>query len=370
MSSKAVPLFVVLVVLASVAPASAIVLDPQPDFSEFNAEAAVHPLGGVLLVWTRSPHDVFEPSAMAATLDPDTGQLGELHEWGAGSVRKVVPLGTGYLALRVEEEWFAQRLDEDGRPLGAALALGPYQFLPAEAQATPDGGAVVVTILRSDTIPEGVVRVWRFGPDGALVSGPAPVVRGAVEAVLGIDGAGSFILAWRNAGTAVRVRRYSPDFVPLSRIVPVTSDAATAVRVVVEPDGRFVVIYGKRGGLWARAFRADASSNGKAFTIVPRGPRGRFIFEVDAAAGARGRILAAWFDYASGVMPTIQARALSPAGLPLTRTFRVAQARPFLADLQHPRVERLPEGDFLVLWTHSAVQGTLRFKRLSGRAVG
>ena len=361
------PPLALVALFASAAPGSAAVLDPQPDYSEHNAEAAVHPNGGLLLVWTRSPHDVFEPEAMAATLDPDTGQLGELHEWGAGSAHKVVPLGTGYLALRVDDGFFAQRLDQDGRPLGAALPLGPYQFLPADAHATPGGGAIVLTILRSEAVPDGAVLAWRFGPDGDLLSEPAPVVRGAVEAVLGMDGAGNFVLAWRNEGTAVRVRRFSPDFVPLSRAVAVTSDAATSVRVAVEPDGRFVVIYGKRGGLWARAFRADASSDGKAFALVPNDRRGNLIFDVDAAVGAQGRILVAWFDYAPGVVPTIQARALSPAARPLTRSLRVAQARPFVNDLQHPRVERLPEGDFLVLWTHSGAVGSLRFKRLSGR---
>ncbi len=366
---KSVPLFLALSAFLAVSiPSAAVVLDPQPDFNEFNAEVAVHPLGGVLLVWTRArEQSEYEPMAMAAILDPDTGQLGELHELGAGSAHQVVPLGTGYLALRVDEGFFAQRLDEGGRPVGAALPLGPYQFRPAEAHATPDGGAVVVTILGSEEVPEGVVQAWRFGPDGALLSGPTPIARSAVETVLGMDGAGNLVLAWRNSGSSVRVRRFSPDLVPLSRVVPVTFDRASAVRVAVEPNGRFVVIYERRGGLWARAFRADASSDGKVFTIVPQGPRGKIINEVDAAVGAQGRILVAWFEYAPGLVPTIQSRSLSPAGLPLTRTRRVAQARPFLDNLQWPRVERLPEGDFLVLWTHSGANGTLRFKRLSGR---
>ena len=373
---RAVPLPLFLLALfASVAPGSAIVLDPQVDFSEFNAEAAVHPKGGILLVWTRSRSDVFAPEAMAATLDPVTGQLGELHEWGAGLAHKVVPLGTGYLALRVDGdvfgvdgELFAQRLDEDGRPVGGALSLGSFRTSPAEAQATPDGGAVVLTILRSETTTESVVRAWRFGPDGALLSGPAPIAQNANLAVLGADDAGNLVLAWINRGGAVVARRFSPDLVPLSRVVSVASGPATAVRVAVEPDGRFVVIYSRRGGLWVRAFRADASSNGKSVTIVPQGPRGKLLYEVDAAVGAQGRIFMAWFDYAPGVVPTIQARTLSPAGLPLTRTLRVAQGPAFLSELQHPRVERLPEGDFLVLWTHSgATSGSLRFKRLSGR---
>src|SRR5689334_4704923 len=126
---KAVPLCLALLTfLVTPAPSPAITLDPQPGFDEYNAEAAVHPNGGVLLVWSSIQPDVPVVTAMAATLDPDTGQLGELHEWGAGSVDHVVPLGRGYLALRVDGQLFAQFLDAVGRPVGVAQLLGGAGF--------------------------------------------------------------------------------------------------------------------------------------------------------------------------------------------------------------------------------------------------
>ncbi|MEA2562750.1 MAG: hypothetical protein QOH06_4254 [Acidobacteriota bacterium] len=365
---KSVPLFLALLAfLAAAARGSAIVLDPQPGFDEYNAEAAVHPNGGVLLVWTRNQPDVPVLTAMAATLDPDTGQLGELHEWGAGSVDHVVPLGPGYLALRVDGQLFAQFLDEGGRPVGVAQLLGAAGF-PAAAHSTPDGGAIVVTIVRSSTAAESVVSAWRFGPDGTVLSGPTELARNAIQAVLDMDAAGNLVLAWRSFGNAVYVRRFSPDLQPLSRILPITTSNAYAVRVVMAPDGRFVVIYSKKSALWAHAFRADASSSGKSAQIAPQGQRGHILYELDAAIGDQGRILAAWFGYATGAVPTIQARVLSPAGLPLTKIFRLAQTRPYVSGLQEPRVERLPDGDFLVLWTGVGENGsTLRFRRVSGR---
>jgi hypothetical protein len=87
---------------------------------------------------------------------------------------------------------------------------------------------------------------------------------------------------------------------------------------------------------------------------------------MEAAAGAEGRILAAWLG--NTAVPTIQARVLSQAGLPLTRIFRLAPPRSDVI-LQEPRVLRLPEGDFLVLWTGTEEDGTARmaFRRVSGR---
>jgi hypothetical protein len=373
---KSVPLFLVLLaffaaVAPDAAPGAAIVLDPQPDFDEYNAEAAVHPNGDVLLVWTRAREQAeFEPMAMAATLNPDTGQLGELHEWGAGSVLQVVPLGPGYLALRVvgqvNGQVFFQRLDESGRPVGAALPLGTSHFTE-EAHSTSDGGAVVVKVSYSGTTTESVVQAWRFGPDGTLLSGPTELVRNVIQAAFDVDAAGNIIVAWRSLKDAVFARRFSPNLEPLSRILPVASGRADAIRIAAAPDGRFVVIYSRRAGLWAHAFRADASSAGKSFQISPQGQRGQIIYELDAAVGAQGRLLVAWFNYATGATPTIQSRVLSLAGLPLGRIFRLAQSRPYVSELQHPRVERLPEGDFLVLWTHVGENGTLRFRRVPGR---
>jgi hypothetical protein len=366
---KAVPpFFALLGFFLSAASGSAITLDPQPGFNEYNAEAAVHPNGGVLLVWTRNQPDVPVVTAMAATLDPDTGQLGELHEWGAGSVDHVLPLGAGYLALRVDGQLFAQVLDEDGRPVGVAQLLGGAGF-PAAAHSTSDGGAIVVTILLiPGTDPESVVNAWRFGPDGTVLSGPAEVARNAIQADLDADAAGNLVMAWRAWGNSVFAQRFSPDLRPLSRILPVSAGPAYAVSVAAAPDGRFVVIYSKRAALWTRAFRANGSSAGKSSLIAPQGrQRGRVLFEMEAAAGAEGRILAAWLG--NTAVPTMQARVLSQAGLPLTRIFRLEPARSDLSVLQEPRVLRLPEGDFLVLWTGTGEDGTARmaFRRVSGR---
>lgn len=363
---RSVPLFLALLAFfVSAAPGSAIVLDPQPGFDEYNAEAAVHLNGDVLLVWTRNQPDVPVLTAMAATLDPDTGQLGELHEWGAGAVDHVVPLGPGYLALRVDGQLFAQFLDEGGRPVGVAQLLGAAGF-PAAAHSTSDGGAIVVTIVSTSTVPESVVNAWRSGPDGTVLSGPTELARNAIQAVLDADAAGNLVLAWRIYGNAVFARRFSPDLQPLSRILPVSPGHAYAVSVAAAPDGRFVVIYSKRAALWARAFRANGSSAGKSSPIAPQGQRGRVLFEMEAAAGAEGRILAAWLG--NTAVPTIQARVLSQDGLPLTRIFRLAPPRSDVI-LQEPRVLRLPDGDFLVLWTGTEEDGTTRMvlRRVSGR---
>ena len=72
-----------------------------------------------------------------------------------------------YLGIRLNVDpkpiWFVQRLDFDVRPVGAALELG---FLrEAVAHETLDGGALVVA--GGVTGTGGLVRAWRFGPDGA-----------------------------------------------------------------------------------------------------------------------------------------------------------------------------------------------------------
>ncbi len=328
------------------------VLDPQLDYEEFHAEAAVHPDGDVLLTWTRQQEPGEGWSVMAATLDPNSGQLGELHEWGPGGAEQVVPLGSGYLAVRQNvdpnPEWFVQRLDETGEPVGAAMQLDFAVIHTVAAQATPDGGAMVVAGGAGGT--GAAVRAWRFDPDGTLLAGPVTLADSSIVAAAGVDGAGNLVLAWSDVGRRVFARRFSPDLQPLGPEVPVALGGANDLRVAVAPDGRFVVVFAQSYQLRTRAFRADGTAASGRIAISPRRD---FVSSGDfsVATGPDGEILVVWKTYANLNVPTVQARFLSFNGRPSSPLLRLAHVPGGRGNLLRPRVETLPEGDFLVLWT-------------------
>lgn len=328
-----------------------VVLDPEPDYDELRAEAAVHPDGDVLLTWTREQEPGVDWSVMAATLDPDSGQLGELHEWGAGGAEQVVPLGEGYLAVRQNVapniDWAVERLDESGQLVETLLPLG--FVISAVAQPTLDDGAIVVAAGVTGT--GGAMRAWRFGPDGTVLAGPATLADSSLEAATGVDAAGNLVLVWTDVGRRVFTRRFSPDLQPLGPVVPVALGGASGIQVAVAPDGRFVVVYAQAFQLRARPFHANGSPAGGRFLLSPRADT-VMREDIGLAVGPNGKILVVWKAYENSNIPTIRARFLSFAGRPSSRVFRLARIPGGRGELLRPRTETLPEGDFLVLWTH------------------
>ncbi|HVR98698.1 MAG TPA: hypothetical protein VMW27_18925 [Thermoanaerobaculia bacterium] len=348
-SLRLIPLLAAWTLFAAAELRAQLVLDPQPDYEELRAEAAVHPDGDVLLTWTREQEPGVDWSVMAATLDPNTGQLGELHEWGPGGAEKVVPLGSGYLAVRQNvdpnPEWFVQQLDETGEPVGAAYPFG--FILSVAAHAMPDGTAVV--IVGGAGGAGGTLRAWRFAPDGGLIAGAVPLADSSSTAAVGVDGAGNLVLAWTDRVAGLVVRRFSPDLQPLGPAVQVARAGGSGLRVAVAPDGRFVVVFIQAYQLQARAFHADGTPASGRIPISPR--RDLVVMQEDfsVATGPDGEILVVWKTYVNGV-PTIQARFLSLNGRPSTPLLRLAKV-PLGRNVLSPRVETLPEGDFLVVWT-------------------
>jgi hypothetical protein len=306
---------------------------------------------------------------MAATLDPVSGQLGEIHEWGAGGAEQVVALKSGYLGIRLNvdpnPDWFVQRLDADGRPVGAALELG---FLyTAAAHETLDGGAIAVAGGVGGT--GGTTQAWRFGPDGALLAGPVTLVDNSVVAAVGTDAAGNVVLAWNDERSRLFARRFSPDLQPLGPVLNVALGGGSGNLVAVAPDGRFVVVFNHSYRLYSRAYRADGSALGqrRPFSAASElvNPE-----DLDLAIGADGRILVAWKTYENSNMPVIRTRALSFAGRPLSNISRLARLKVGRGELLRPSVEALPGGGFLVLWSRVEADGrtaSLESRRVSGR---
>ena len=332
-------------------------LDPEPDFEEFRAEAAVQPDGGVLLTWTRQLGPLGSWSVVAATLDPGSGQIGEIHEWGKGAGQQAVSFGAGYLAVREDVDsfydWVAERLDTSGRVAGAPLSLG--SLLSITSHPVPGGGAILVAGGGSQR--ERVTQAWKFGPDGTLLAGPVALTGASFEAAAGIDAAGNLALVWTDQGTRVFSRRFLPDLQPLGPEVPVALGGAYAVRVAVAPDGRFVVVYDQNGKLWSRAFRSDGSPTG-ARTLLSS--RLEYVVgeDLDLAMAPSGRILLVWKAYENSNVPTLRARFLSLNGRPEGKAVQLAQLRgASRGNLLRPRTESLPEGDFLIVWTRADATG-------------
>jgi hypothetical protein len=335
-------------------------LDPEPDYEEFRAAAAVRPDGGVLLTWSRQLEPGADWTVMAATLDPGSGQIGEPHEWGEGGNEQAVPLGTvnaGYLALRLDFdpsfEWIVERLDASGRVAGTPLSLG-YGF-SAATHPVPGGGVVIV--VGGVSLNNGAVQAWKFGPDGALLAGPVALVEPSRWVATGTDAAGNLVLIWTDEGNRVFSRRFSPDLQPLGPEVPVALGGAYGVRVAVAPDGRFVAVYDQSGKLWSRSFRADGSPAGGRTLLSPRleyvdGE------DFDVAIAPNGKILLVWKVYENSNIPTLRARFLALNGRPEGKVTRLAEIRGVRrGDLLRPRTESLPSGDFLILWTREEATG-------------
>src|SRR4029077_5853302 len=120
--------------------------------------------------------------------DPDSAQLGELHELGPGDSQEVVPLGSGYLVARENFDpnfdWTVERLDAAGRPAGTILPIGfAWQVV---ARALPGGGAVVVAAGVGGT--GGPAQAWRIGRDGTPLAGPVTLTENSLEGSAGVDG--------------------------------------------------------------------------------------------------------------------------------------------------------------------------------------
>jgi hypothetical protein len=338
------------------------VLDPQPDFQEFHGAVAIRPDGGVLLTWTREP-ELGEPfSVMAATLDPDSAQLGELHEIGPGDSQQVVPLGTGYLAVREDFnpnfDWTVERLDESGRPARTVLPIGfAWQVV---ARALPDGGAAVIAAGVGGT--GGPAQAWRIGPDGTPLAGPVTLTENSLEASAGVDGDGNLVVAWTDSGTRVFARRFSPDLEPLGPVLSVALGGARGVRVAVAPDGRFVVLYAHEYQLFARPFKAGGGAAGGKVLLSLRDD---FVAMDDfsVALGPGGTILTVWKTY-QGNVPVIRGRFLTLAGRPVGKLLTLARIPFGHGELLRPRVESLGD-DFLAVWAHVGVDR--RTSALEGR---
>lgn len=306
---------------------------------------------------------------MAATLDPGTGQLGEIHEWGAGGTEHAVALASGYLAVRNHEDLtpgrFIQHLDASGRRAGEAVPLG--FVLTASVHPTPDGGALVVA--GGVTGTGGTTEAWRFGPNGNLLSGPTVLVDRSSEAAVGVDAAGNVILVWNAPKSPLVVQRFSPDLQPVGPVINVSRRGGGGLGIAVAPDGRFVVVFSFAYRMYFRAYRADGSPLGdnRPFSAPSESVNPE---DFELAVGKDDRILVAWRTYDTAGVPVIRARSLSFAGRPLTRIFRLAQITGGSSALLRPSVESLPSGGFLVLWSRVEADGktaTLQSRLVSGR---
>ena len=365
---RGAPGSILLGLIAAAVPAAAGTLDPQPGFEELLPEVAVRQDGGALLTWTRQEELGGPWTAMAATLDPGTDQLGEIHEWGPGGTEQAVALASGYLAVRghgLASEWFVQHLDPSGRPEGPAVALG--FILNASAHSTPDGGALVVAGGVGGT--GGTVEAWRFGPDGDLLSGPTVLADSSNDAAVGVDAAGNVVVVWNVPRRSLSAQRFSPDLQPLGPVFEVWRRGGVGLRVAVAPDGRFVIVFIHAYRLYFRAYRADGSSLGPK---RPISVATEYVmpWEPALAVGTDERLLVAWRTNDGTGGPVIRARSLSFAGRPLTRIFRLERIDGARGELLRPSLDPLPGGGFLVFWSRVEWQGdiwTLQSRRVSGR---
>lgn len=361
---------VFLLVLSTAIPGAAGTLDPQPVFEEFHPDPAVRLDGGALLAWTRQLELGGPWTAMAATLDPATDELGEIHEWGPGGTEQAVALASGYLAIRghgIASEWFVQHLDASGQPAGEPLALG--FILVASAYPTPDGGALVIAGGVGGT--GGPVKAWKFDPDGDLLSGPTVLADSSNDAGAGVDAAGNVVVAWNVPRGSLFARRFSPDLQPLGPVLEVVRGGGAGIRVAVAPDGRFVVVFIHSSyRLHFRAYRANGTSLGmkRPFSVPAE-----YVMpgDLNLAVGKDERILVAWKTNDNAAGPVIRMRSLSFAGRPLTRIFRLARVDGTRGEeLLRPSVESLPGGGFLIFWSRVNTERdiwTLQSRRVSGR---
>lgn len=362
-----------LALLAAAVPVAAGTLDPQPGFEEFNPDAAVRPDGEALLTWTRQQEPGGPWTAMAATLDSNSGQLGEIHEWGPGGTEEIVALGSGYLAVRSNVdhnlEWLVQHLDDSGRPAGEALSLGSGYIVKASVHPKPDGGALVIAAGVGGA--GGPVQAWRFDSDGDLLSGPTVLADNSSDAAAGVDAAGNIVLAWNptraphSAQPPLSARRFSPALQPLGPVLEVSPSGGGGIRVAVAPDGRFVVVFTQSRRLQFRAYRADGSPLGgkRAFSVPSEGVTAE---DLDLAVGEDGRILVVWKCYENFSIPVIRARELSFDGRAVPKSL-LARVKLGRGELLRPSVEALPGGDFLVLWSRVQADGetiTLESRRV------
>jgi len=272
----------------------------------------------------------------------------------------------------------ARRYAAAGLPLGDQFQVNDFTTSDqaSPSVATLDGGGFVVVwssrgSAGTDTAGTSV-QARRFGADGSPEGASFQVnsyTTGAQDYPRVASGPGGFVVVWSSYGSAggdssgysIQGRRYATDGTPLAdefQVNSYTTSGQDRPAVATAPDGSFLVAWMSSGSdgddadstsIQARRFAADGTPSTGDVQVNSYTTGGQLLPSV-AAAG--DDFVVAWTSGGSAGTDasgySVQARRVSPAGVPLDADLQV---NVFTPDLQFaPSVAAGRGGEFVVTW--------------------
>jgi hypothetical protein len=257
-------------------------------------------------------------------------------------------------------------------PLGAEFQVNSVttgdQGTPAAAAAA-DGSFVIVWV-SDDAVSGDDVFARRYDAAGAPLTGPfrvnAYTTGDQVQATVGSDADGNFVVVWRSAHdgdlTNVFARRFDSLGGPQGaefRVNVYTTGNQGYPAVSSTADGGFVVVWAGAGapdpaGVFGRRYQPTGAPltdefivNGSTFGSQQR---------PDVALTDNGEIVVSWEVFGTGL--DVMARRLDAFGHPLAAEFRV---NTYTTDNQwFPSLAALPGGGFVAAWDSRGQDGSGR----------
>lgn len=280
----------------------------------------------------------------------------------------------------------AQRYDSAGVPVLGQFQVNSFttgnQIGPAVAFA--ETGSFVISWMSSSS-PHGdtsldSIQARRFDAAGSPLGGDFQVnvyTTGRQQwPQVGVDGAGSFVVAWTSAGSpspgaqgyTVLTRRFGGDGLPLageSQANTYTTGIQASPALGVRPDGSFIVVWESEGSLGsdsasfsvqARRYDSAGAALGSEFQVNTYTPS--YQLSPAVAVDPSGSFVVAWASLGSpgndALSWSVQARPFDGAGAPISEQFQVNAST--TGAQRSPDVGTDGAGRFVAAWSGDPAQ--------------
>jgi hypothetical protein len=269
---------------------------------------------------------------------------------------------------------FAQRYDGGLAPLGGEFRVNVYttSYQNAVSVASDASGAFLVAWSGAEETGADVIG-QRYDASG-IAQGSEFRLNSYTSGFqrfpsVAANAAGDFVAIWTSGGqdgngSGVFGQRYDSQGAPAGGEFAVntyTTGAQVAQRVAVAPDGRFVVTWISPGddgsglNVWARRYDASGATLGLPFRVNQYTTNDQT--EPDVAIDADGNVMVVWTSlFQDGNGLGVFARVFDPSGAPMGDDLRVNSYT--TGSQRWPSVTGAPEGNFVVVWTSFAQDGS------------
>ncbi len=275
-----------------------------------------------------------------------------------------------------------QLYDAAGLPVGGEILVNSATTLDQRAASVTvlDSGNFLVTWETTDTTQDGAgtaIKAQLFSGAGVAIGSEFLVntntTANQTNSTVTALADGGFVVAWQTSdstqdgnASAIKAQRYDAGGLAVGGeflVNPMWMGGETMPHLTALADGGFLATWtlgsGTSADIYAQRFDASGAEAGAEFRV-----NSVTAFNQDFATAtqlADGRIVVTWASAASLETSDvdIKARVFSASGVPLGDEFTVSTTKThpeygFLVASTRPQIDELPDGGFVITWTHSA----------------